>query len=277
MGNAIINIFIYFALPTVVFSGIFLALLKFVAPPAVRTVFLREIKSYFLSPIAYVCVVTFLLISNGISFWFGGVLERGEADLYMSYFQYLPWYFIVIAPAVGMRLWSEEQRLGTMELMLTMPIAPWHAIVGKYLAASVVLFSMLALSFPIALTVNYLGNPDNGVMLSGFVASLLVALSFLSITSMVSAFTRSQIVALLISIGLCLGAWLGGLQPVSDFFLKVFPALPSISNFISSLSVLTHFNELSKGLLVIRDLVFFLTFIVFCLFGTAAGLRLNRS
>lgn len=277
MENAISNILTYFVLPAVVVSGVFLVLLKLVAPSAIRTVFKREVKSYFMSPIAYVCVVTFLLISNGISFWFGGVLERGEADLYMSYFQYLPWYFVVVAPAVGMRLWSEEQRLGTMELILTMPIAPWQAIVGKYLAASVVLFSMLVLSFPIVLTVNYLGSPDNGVILAGFVASLLVALSFLSITSMVSAFTRSQIVALLISIGLCLFVWLVGLQPVSDTLLKLFPSLPWIAGFVSGLSVLTHFNELSKGILVSRDLVFFLSFIVFCLFGTAVGLRLNRS
>jgi len=277
MGEAITNVLINFAIPTVVVSGLFLAFLIFVAPSPVKTVFKREVRSYFMSPIAYVCVVTFLLVSNGISFWFGGVLESGQADLYMSYFQYLPWFFIVVAPAVGMRLWSEEQRLGTMELMLTMPIAPWQAIVGKYLAASVVLFAMLVLSFPIVLTVNYLGNPDNGVMLSGFVASLLVALSFLAITSLVSAFTRSQIVALLISIGLSLFVWLVGLQPVSDSLLKVFPAMPWISNFVSSLSVLTHFNELSKGILVSRDLVFFISFIVFCLFGTAVGLRLNRS
>ena len=277
MGNAISNVLLYFALPTIVVSGVFLALLNFAAPDSVRTIFKREVKSYFMSPIAYVCVVTFLLISNGISFWFGGVLERGEADLYLSYFQYLPWYFIVVAPAVGMRLWSEEQRLGTMELILTMPIAPWQAIVGKYLAASVVIFAMLVLSFPIVLTVNYLGSPDNGVILAGFVASLMVALSFLAITSLVSAFTRSQIVALLISIGICLLAWLGGLQPVADTFQQGPGPWPVIGKFVTGMSVLTHFNELSKGILVSRDLVFFLSFIVFCLFGTSVGLRLNRS
>lgn len=277
MGKAINNVLIDFALPAILVSAVFLILLKFVVPPAVRTVFKREVKSYFMSPIAYVCVVTFLLVSNGISFWFGGVLESGEADLYMSYFQYLPWFFIVVAPAVGMRLWSEEQRLGTMELVLTMPIAPWQAIVGKYLAASVVLFAMLVLSFPIVLTVNYLGDPDNGVMLAGFVASLLVALSFLAITSLVSAFTRSQIVALLISIGLCLLVWLGGLQPVANTFEQASGYWPAIGRFVTSFSVLTHFNEMSKGIMVSRDLVFFFSFIAFCLFGTAVGLRLNRS
>jgi ABC-2 type transport system permease protein len=251
-----------------------------VFPREVRTIFKRELKAYFNSPIAYVCVVIFLLISNGITFWFGNLLEGGEASLYMSYFQYLPWYFVVVAPAVGMRLWSEEQRLGTMELMLTMPIAPWHAIVGKYLAASIVIFAMLVLSFPIVWVINYLGNPDNGVILAGFVATFLTALCFLAVTSVVSAFTRSQIVALLISIGLCLVLWLGGLQPVSAAvgslkggWLVFWPAL----KFVNVIGVLPHFMELAKGVLGFRDIVFFLTFIGFCLFSTAVVLRVKRA
>lgn len=266
---------LHFILPLVVVAGIFTALMMYVAPREVRTIFKREIRSFFTSPIAYVCVVIFLLISNGISFWFGGVLERGEADLMLSYFQYLPWYFIILAPIVGMRLWSEEQRLGTMELILTMPIAPWQAILGKYLAASVVLFTMLALSFPIVLTMNYLGDPDNGVILSGFVASYLVSLTFLAITSVFSAITRSQIVSVLISVVLCLFFWLIGLEPVISTAVNLGGSI--IGELTESISMLSHFNELAKGILGTRDLIYFFTFIAFCLFSTSVVLKLKRS
>lgn len=280
MVEATTQLLLHFAIPAVILSAIFIAILKFALPREVRTVFKREVKSYFNSPVAYVCVVIFLLISNGITFWFGGLLERGEADLFLPYFQYLPWYFIVIAPAVGMRLWSEEQRLGTMELMLTMPIAPWHAILGKFLSASVVVFAMLVLSFPIVWVINFLGDPDNGVIIAGFVASFFTALCFLAVTSAVSAFTRSQIVALLISIGLCLVLWLGGLQPVAaaltslkGFALIFWPLL----KVVSMLGVMPHFNELAKGVLGLPDIVFFITFITFSLFVTAMALRTKRS
>lgn len=280
MIDAILALLIHFAIPTIIVSAIFVAILIFLLPREVRTVFKREVKSYFQSPIAYVCVIIFLLISNVISFFFGGVLDRGVADLYPSFFQYLPWFFIILAPAVGMRLWSEEQRLGTMELMLTMPIAPWHAILGKYLAASVMIFSMLVLSFPIVVTMNYLGQPDNGVIMAGFVATFLLALAFLAVTSMVSAMTRSQIVALLVSIIVCLVMWLGGLQPVTDA-VKNMSGLQMIFwpvvKLVNVLGALPHFNELAKGVLGMKDVVFFLSIIVFCLFGTSMILRVKRS
>ena len=270
---------LHFAIPAVIVSAIFTGLVMFALPREVRTIFKRELKSYFNSPIAYVCVVIYLLISNGISFWFGGVLEGGDASLYMSYFQYLPWYFVVLAPAVGMRLWSEEQRLGTMELLLTMPVAPWHAILGKYLAASVVIFAMLVLSFPIVWVINYLGNPDNGVILAGFVATFLTALCFLAVTSLISAFTRSQIVALLVSLVICLVLWLGGLPPVASavealkgFWLVFWPPL----QLVNSISVMPHFQGLAKGVLGFPDIIFFVSFIAFCLFCTAVVLRVKR-
>lgn len=272
--------FVSFLIPALVVAAVFTALLLFVAPRELRTICLRELKSYFFSPIAYVCVVIFLVISNVITFWFGGALERGEAELYGSYFQYVPWYLIVIAPAVGMRLWSEEHRLGTIELLLTMPIAPWHAILGKFFAASVVIFAMLFLSFPIVITMNFLGDPDNGVILAGFTACLLTGLCFLAVTSVISAITRSQVVALLVSIVLCLALWLGGLNPVINFLDTVRgPALilwPPVK-LLASVSVMPHFNELAKGVLGFRDVVFFLSFIAFCLFTTAMVIRLKRA
>jgi len=278
--DALITLLRAFAIPVLIVSAIFLAIMNYALPREVRTIFKRELKSYFVSPVAYVLFVVFLGISNTLSFFFTGVLESGEADLYLPYFQYLPWYLILIAPAVGMRLWSEEQRLGTIELALTMPIAPWHAILGKFLAAAVVLFGMLVLSFPIVWTINYLGDPDNGVIMAGFVATLLVALCFLAVTSLVSALTRSQLVALLVSVAICLTVWLSGLPQVSEFlmsldgaWLVLWPVLKSLN----VLGIMPHFTELAKGVLGLRDIVFFLSFIAFCLFATAVALKVKRA
>ncbi|MDF1860092.1 MAG: ABC transporter permease subunit [Verrucomicrobiales bacterium] len=278
--DAFITLILEFAIPTLIVSAIFVAIMMFVLPREVRTIFKRELKSYFTSPIAYVLFVVFLGISNTLSFFFTGVLEAGEADLFMPYFQYLPWYLVLIAPAVGMRLWSEEQRLGTMELVLTMPLAPWHAILGKYLAAAVVLFAMLVLSFPIVWTINYLGDPDNGVIMAGFVATFFVALCFLAVTSVVSAMTRSQLVALLVSVTLCLVLWLGGLPNISELLMNlkggwlIFWPLLKLINMVG---VMPHFSELAKGVLGFRDIIFFLTFIAFCLFATSVAIRLKRA
>ncbi|MAS94094.1 MAG: ABC transporter permease [Verrucomicrobiales bacterium] len=278
--DAFINLLTDFAIPTVVVAAIFVAILLFVLPREVRTIFKRELSSYFTSPIAYVLFVVFLGISNTLSFFFTGVLEGGEADLFLPYFQYLPWYLVLIAPAVGMRLWSEEQRLGTMELLLTMPVAPWQAILGKYLAAAVVLFGMLVLSFPIVWTINYLGDPDNGVIMAGFVASFLVALCFLAVTSVISAMTRSQMVALLVSVAACMMLWLSGLPHVSELLMSLkggWLIFWPILKLVNILGVMPHFTELAKGVLGLRDIVFFVTFIAFCLFATSVVIRLKRA
>lgn len=242
----------------------------------IRTIFKRELKSFFQSPIAYVCIVIFLMISTSLAFLFGGLIEGGEASLTGSFFTWHPWIFMIVAPAVGMRLWSEEQRQGTIELMLTMPIAPWHAIVGKYLAAGVVLFLALLLSFPVVVTINYLGDPDNGVIFCGFVGSFFLALSCLGVTSVVSAFTRNQVVCLLVSIAICLFAVLAGFPPVTEF-LGNLPGGMALANTVASFGVMTHFAEFTKGILVSRDVIFFISFIVFCLFVTAVALRLKRA
>ncbi len=278
--DAIIKLLLHFTIPTLIVSVIFIAILQFLLPREVRTIFKRELKSYFTSPVAYVLFVVFLGISSTLSFFFTGVLEGGEADLFLPYFQYLPWYLVLVAPAVGMRLWSEEQRLGTMELLLTMPLAPWHAILGKFLAAAVVLFAMLVLSFPIVWTINYLGDPDNGVIMAGYVATLFVALCFLAVTSVVSALTRSQLVALLVSVAICMTLWLGGLPHVSELLMNLkggwlifWPVL----KLVNIVGVMPHFTELAKGVLGIRDITFFITFIAFCLFATSVAIRLKRA
>lgn len=278
--DAFLTLLVDFAVPALVVSAIFVAILMFALPREVRTIFKRELVSYFTSPIAYVLFVVFLGISNTLSFFFTGVLEGGEADLFLPYFQYLPWYMVLIAPAVGMRLWSEEQRLGTMELLLTMPVAPWHAILGKYLAAAVVIFGMLVLSFPIVWTINYLGDPDNGVIMAGFVASFLVALCFLAVTSVVSAMTRSQMVALLVSVALCMMLWLSGLPHLSELIMSLkggWLVFWPVLKLVNVLGVMPHFTELAKGVLGLRDIVFFLSFIGFCLFATSVVIRMKRA
>lgn len=278
--DAFITLILEFASPTLIVSAIFVAILFFLLPREVRTIFKRELKSYFTSPIAYVLFIVFLGISSTLSFFFTGVLEGGEADLFLPYFQYLPWYLVLIAPAVGMRLWSEEQRLGTLELMLTMPLAPWHAILGKYLAAAVVLFAMLVLSFPIVWTMNFLGDPDNGVIMAGFVATFFVALCFLAVTSVISAITRSQLVALLVSVALCMMLWLGGLPHLSELLMNLkggWLVFWPILKLVNVIGVMPHFTELAKGVLGLRDIVFFLSFITFCLFATSVAIRLKRA
>ncbi|HUF63184.1 MAG TPA: ABC transporter permease subunit [Verrucomicrobiales bacterium] len=236
------------------------------------TILKKELRSYFNSPLAYVLIVIFLLAAQGFAFLFGGVFERQEASLTESFFFWHPWLFMVLAPALGMRLWSEEQRLGTMELLLTMPVAPWHAIVGKFLAASVIIFLALALTFPIWMTISYLGKPDHGVIFAGYCASFLLGTSFLAVTSAVSAFTRSQVVAFVIAVAVCLLLILAGFPPVVQFLNEF-----RFGEMVAAFGVLTHFNELAKGILVLRDVFFFLSVTGFCLYFTAVVLKSKRA
>jgi len=222
----------------------------------------------------------FLLLSNGLTFFFFRILESQEASLTYNYFQYMPLYLALIVPAVGMRLWSEEQRQGTIELMLTMPLSPWHAIVGKFLAAAAVIFMMLVLSFPIVWTINYLGSPDNGVIFTGFVATFLVAMVYLAVTSVISALTRSQIVAFLVAFAVCIVVYLCGFPQVSNLLMEMdggwllfWPFL----KLLNSIGVMPPFTELTKGIVGFKELVFFTSFIAFCLFSTAVVIRLRRA
>jgi ABC-2 type transport system permease protein len=170
------------------------ALLVILAPLAVmaglvftdrnaRCIFKREFLSYFNSPVLYVIVLIFLWASNGFTFFFGGILNNNDASLTQPFFFWHPWIYLVLAPAVGMRLWSEEHRLGTIELLMTMPVSPWQAIIGKFAAAALVWFISLALTFPVVVTVSYLGNPDPGPIITGYAASYLYAMGCLAVTS----------------------------------------------------------------------------------------------
>jgi ABC-2 type transport system permease protein len=240
-------------------------------------VYKRELLGYFNSPLAYVILVIFLLSVQFFTFIVGGFLRTDNASL-LGFFSWHPWIYLMLVPAVGMRLWSEEHRLGTMELLMTMPISPWHAILGKYLAAATVWAVAILLTFPIVWTVFYLGQPDPGPIVSGYIASYLYALSCLAITSAVSAFTRSQVICFIISVTACLVLFLLGLQQVVDAVLKVTPeSLTGVVKFISQLCFMTHYEYMTKGLLVFRDVLYFFSVIGVCLMITHYAIQNKRA
>ncbi len=238
------------------------------------TIAKRELSGYFASPVAFVFIVIFLLLSGFFTFMLGGFFERGQANL-DSFFVWHPWLYLFLVPAVGMRMWSEERRLGTMELLLTMPVTPWQAILGKFLASWVVVGLALALTFPIWITANYLGNPDNGVILASYLGSLLMGGSYLAITAMTSAMTRNQVVSFIVSVVLALFLILAGWPPVTDLLVQW--ASPWFVEGIAGFSVMTHFSSIQKGVLDSRDILFFLSLIGFCLFSTAVIIRAHRA
>jgi ABC-2 type transport system permease protein len=234
----------------------------------------RELASTFTSPVAYVFLVIFLLLNGFFTFTAGGFFERGEASL-ASFFMWHPWLYLVLVPAVGMRVWAEERRAGTLELLLTMPIAAWQAIVAKFLASWIFLAVGLALTFPVVITVNVLGDPDNGQILTGYVGSLLLAGAYLAITCMTSAMTRNQVVAFIVSVVLCLFLILAGFNPITDLLTRW--ASPGFVDAVASFSVMTHFDGFQKGVISLRDAVFFLSVMTFALFATGVVLRNYRA
>ena len=241
-------------------------------------VFKREFFSYFNSPLAYIILIIFLLLAQGFTFFFGKFLENDNAALTEAFFTYHPWIYMVLAPAVGMRLWSEEHRLGTFELIMTMPVTPWQTILGKFVAASVVWFIALLCTFPIVVTVGYLGHPDFGPIVSAYLASYLYAICCLAITCAISAFTRSQVICLIISVAICLLLTLLGTQQVVDGMVKAFPGwTEGAIRFVAYLCLMTHFYDLSKGLVLFKDLLYFLSIIIVSLSVTAWALQVKRA
>ena len=241
----------------------------------VWTITKRELGAYFTSPLAYVFIVIFLLLCGFFTFFVARFFERGEASLVRPFFDWHPWFYLFLVPAVGMRLWAEERRVGTIELLLTMPITAWQAIVGKFLASWLFLALCLVLTFPMVITVNYLGNPDNGVIFTAYIGSWLMAGAYLAISCITSALTRSQVVSFIISVMVCLFLILAGYPPVINV-LEQF-ASSRLADFVTSFSVMTHFEGFQKGVLDSRDIIFFLSMIGFSLFTTSVILRTHRA
>ena len=237
----------------------------------IKTIAKRELNGYFASPVAYVFIVIWLLLNGFFTFSLGGFFEIGQASLAMPFFRWHPWLYLFLVPAVGMRLWSEERRMHTLELLLTMPITSWQAIIGKFLASWLFLIIALVLTFPVVLTVCYLGSPDMGEIISGYVGSALLAGGYLAVTSMTSAVTRNQVISFILSIVICFFLLLSGFEPVTELLPN------SLVGIVTSLSSLTHFIAFQKGVLDSRDVIYFASLIGFALFMNGVIIRNLRS
>lgn len=240
----------------------------------IKALFRRELASYFATPVAYVFIVIFLMLMGAFTFYIGGFYERGQADL-RPFFNFHPWLYLFLVPAIAMRLWAEERKTGTVEFLMTLPLTPLQAVLGKFLATWAFAGIALALTFPIWITVNYLGDPDNGAILAGYVGSFLMAGGFLAIGSCVSAFTRNQVIAFVISVVLCFGFLLAGFPLVLDLFSAWAPQI--VVDGISSLSFLTHFADISRGVIDLRDLLYFALVIGAFLYANTIILRWKQA
>ncbi|MBU6442871.1 MAG: ABC transporter permease [Alphaproteobacteria bacterium] len=222
-------------------------------------IFKREFTAYFATPLAYVFIVIFLFAMGAFTFFIGHFYENGIADLSV-FFGYHPWLYLFLVPAISMRLWAEERHSGTMELLLTLPVPLWATVLGKYLAAWTFIGIALALTFPIWLTVNFLGSPDNGVILAGYIGSFLMAGGYLAIGAAISSATDNQVIAFVVSVVVCFLFTISGAPLVLDFF-RAWAPLPVITA-ISSFSFLTHFIAISSGVIDVRDIIFFFSLTV---------------
>lgn len=237
-------------------------------------IFKRELNVYFTTPIAYIFIIVFLVLSGITTFYFGDFLARGQADL-MPFFYFHPWLYLIFIPAISMRVWSEERHLGTIELLFSLPITPFQAVLGKFLAAWVVAIFSLVLTFPFWLTVNYLGNPDNGVILAGYIASSLMAGSFLALGVFISSLTKNQVIAFILSVICCLFLILTGYPVVLDLLSTIMPK--AVISSVASFSFLTNFQVLTKGLVEIKALIFFVSLILLGLYLNTFVLEHNKA
>ena len=224
----------------------------------------RELGAYFGTPLAYVFAVIFVALTGAFAFFIGNFFERGQADL-QPFFNYHPWLYLLLVPAIAMRLWAEERKAGTIELLMTLPISTWEAIIGKFLAAWIFIGIALALTFPMWITVNILGNPDNGVILASYFGSFLMAGAFLAIGSCVSALTKNQVIAFIVAATICFLLVMSGLELVLGFFRGWAPAF--IVDAIASMSFLNHFELISRGVITLPSLFFYFSIIAFFLFA----------
>jgi gliding motility-associated transport system permease protein len=236
-------------------------------------IFKREFAAYFATPLAYVFIVIFLLAMGAFTFYVGRFFDNNIADLSV-FFGYHPWLYLFLVPAISMRLWAEERRTGTMELLLTLPVPLWATVTGKYLAAWAFIAVALALTFPIWITVNYLGSPDNGVIVASYIGSLLMAGGYLAIGACLSATTSNQVIAFVVTVVICFLFTISGAPLVLDLFR--FWAPLALVNAVSSFSFLTHFTAISQGVIDLRDVIFFFSLIALFLLANVVIVDLKR-
>jgi ABC-2 type transport system permease protein len=234
----------------------------------------REFFAYFSTPLATVFLTIFVALTGAFAFYVGGFFERGQADL-TPFFQYHPWLYLLLVPAIAMRLWAEERKSGTIELLMTLPISPWEAILGKFLAAWAFIGVALLLTIPMWITVNVLGNPDNGVIASSYVGSFLMAGAFLAIGSCVSALTRNQVIAFIVAATVCFVLVMSGLELVLNGLRVWTPQF--VVSAVASMSFLSHFERVSKGVMTLSSIVFFISLIAFALFANRVIVELKKA
>ena len=237
-------------------------------------IFRRELAGYFATPVAFVFIIIFLLLNGIFTFYVGGFFERGQADL-RPFFMFHPWLYLLLMPAIGMRLWAEERRSGSIELLLTLPVGLFDVVVGKFLAAWCFTAIALALTFPVWLTVSFLGHPDQGVILAGYLGSLLMAGGYLAICACLSAATRNQVVAFVVGVGVCLLFTVSGTPIVLDVVSAWAPH--TLVQAIASFSFLTRFESIVQGVIDLRDLIYFASLIAFWLFANAVVVELRKA
>ena len=228
----------------------------------VYIIFDRELRGYFRTPLASIFLLVFLALSSGMTFFLGSFFERDQADL-IAFFSWHPWLFLILMPAIGMRLWAEERRSGTIELLITLPVTNTQLVIGKFLASWIFTLIALVLSMPIWITVNYLGNPDNSVILISYIGSWLMAGAFLALTSCLSTLTKNQVIAFIISS-------ISGFILIMAGFSLILSAVRSwapvwITETIGSMSFLSHFSRIQMGVFDLNSLVFFISMIILCL------------
>lgn len=233
----------------------------------------RELRSYFTTPLAYVFIVIFLALNGVTAFYFGGLFDRGQADM-QPLFGFLPWLYLFLIPAVAMRLWAEERKAGTLELLMTLPVSTFNAVFGKFLAAWIFTGIALALTFPVWVTVNYLGDPDNGVIIASYLGGFLMAGSYLAIGGFVSAITRNQVIAFVVGAAVIFLFMMSGLELVQSAFRGWAPDL--VIDLVRSFSFLVHYDAIVRGVIDIRDLIFFISIIGVFLFANMVVVDLKK-
>ena len=230
----------------------------------ILTITSRELSGYFATPVATVFIVIFLVLQGALTFNLGGFFDRGQADL-VPFFNFLPWVFLLLVPAITMRQWAEERRMGTIELLLTLPVTLAETVIGKFLASWLFCTIALALTFPIVLTVRYLGDPDRGLIVSGYLGAWLIAGAFLAVGSAMSALTRNQVIAFVLGVAVCFLFASASYPLVTDFLSHNTPALAEVARHFA---IIDRYQDFTHGIVSLRDLVFFTTFGGFWLFVT---------
>lgn len=234
----------------------------------------RELRGYFSTPIAYVFIVIFLMLSGVFAFYLGGLYERNQADLSV-FFNFHPWLYLFLVPAVSMRMWSEERRSGNIELLMTLPVRQRDWVLGKFFSAWIFIAIALVLTFPMWISINYLGEPDNGLIIASYIGSLLLGGAFLAIGSCISVASKNQVIAFILTAVICFLFLLSGMPMVLDFFSSWVPQ--PLVDAIASMSFLAHYSSINKGVLDLGDMVYFGMVISIWLYATSIVLDLKKA